>query len=127
MRAKQKDEWKEISPSPFGRGNAKRRVLISRRTLPPIPPRRSPPTRIVLHLDHWSGQSGTLDLPVTTEVRRGAAASMLADEAGEPGVGLVVVATHGRSGLQAIWAGSVSVGLLARTHAPVLLMRRIEA
>jgi len=28
------------------------------------PPQRTPPTRIVLHLDHWSGQSGTLDLPV---------------------------------------------------------------
>ena len=25
---------------------------------------RTPPTRIVLHLDHWSGQAGTLDLPV---------------------------------------------------------------
>ncbi len=28
------------------------------------PPQRTPPTRIVLHLDHWSGRSGTLDLPV---------------------------------------------------------------
>ena len=27
------------------------------------PPQRTPPTRIVLHLDHWSGQTGTLDLP----------------------------------------------------------------
>ena len=78
------------------------------------------------YLERLAATMRTLDLPVTTEVRRGAAASMLADEAGEPGVGLVVVATHGRSGLQAIWAGSVSVGLLARTHAPVLLMRRIE-
>ncbi|MGD0261020.1 MAG: hypothetical protein ABSD29_14490 [Verrucomicrobiota bacterium] len=28
------------------------------------PPQRTPPTRIVLHLDHWSGQTGTVDLPV---------------------------------------------------------------
>ena len=28
------------------------------------PPQRTPPARIVLHLDHWSGQTGTLDLPV---------------------------------------------------------------
>jgi hypothetical protein len=28
------------------------------------PPQRTPPTRIVLHLDNWSGQTGTLDLPV---------------------------------------------------------------
>ena len=28
------------------------------------PPRRTPPDRIVLHLDHWSGQNGTMELPV---------------------------------------------------------------
>jgi hypothetical protein len=28
------------------------------------PPQRTPPTRIVLHLDNWSGQTGTLDLPL---------------------------------------------------------------
>jgi len=28
------------------------------------PPQRTPPARIVLHLDNWSGQSGTLYLPV---------------------------------------------------------------
>jgi hypothetical protein len=28
------------------------------------PPQRTPPTRIVLHLDHWTGQTGTLDLSV---------------------------------------------------------------
>ena len=28
------------------------------------PPQRTPPTRIVLHLDHWSGQTGKMDLPV---------------------------------------------------------------
>ena len=28
------------------------------------PPQRTPPTRIVLHLDHWSGETGTRDLLV---------------------------------------------------------------
>jgi len=32
-------------------------------TLKLTPPQRTPPTRIVLHLDNWSGQTGTLDLP----------------------------------------------------------------
>jgi hypothetical protein len=27
------------------------------------PPQRTPPTRIVLHLDNWSGQTGTMELP----------------------------------------------------------------
>ena len=68
----------------------------------------------------------TTGVPVTTEVRRGDPRSALADEASEPGVGLVVVATHGRAGVQAIWAGSVAAHLLARTRAPVLLLRMIE-
>ncbi|HWE62547.1 MAG TPA: universal stress protein [Chloroflexota bacterium] len=66
------------------------------------------------------------DLCVTTEVRRGDVAASLAAEAAEPDVGLVVVATHGRSGLQAIWAGSVTAALLIRTRNPVLLLRTIE-
>ena len=27
------------------------------------PPQRTPPSRIVLHLDNWSGQTGTMELP----------------------------------------------------------------
>ena len=38
-------------------------------TLKLTPPQRTPPTRIVLHLDHWSGQTGTLDLPVQAPSR----------------------------------------------------------
>jgi hypothetical protein len=34
------------------------------------PPQRTPPTRIVLHLDHWSGQTGTLDLPVRGQSKK---------------------------------------------------------
>lgn len=65
-------------------------------------------------------------LVVTTEVRRGDVPASLAAEAAEPGVGLVAVATHGRSGVQAIWAGSVAAELLSRTRAPVLLLRAID-
>jgi nucleotide-binding universal stress UspA family protein len=65
-------------------------------------------------------------LAVSTEVRRGHVPAALAEEAAEPGVGLIVVATHGRKGLEAIWAGSVVTQLLARTRAPVLLLRTVE-
>jgi GH15 family glucan-1,4-alpha-glucosidase len=34
------------------------------------PPERTPPSRIVLHLDGWSRESGTVDLPVTGKVER---------------------------------------------------------
>jgi hypothetical protein len=35
------------------------------------PPKRTAPSRIVLHLDNWSGQTGTLDLPVNKPVHQG--------------------------------------------------------
>ena len=78
------------------------------------------------YLDTLAVQLRKAGLPVSTEVRRGDAATALSDEAAEPGVGLVVVATHGRAGVQAIWAGSVTARLLARTRAPVLLLRTID-
>ncbi|MDQ2743931.1 MAG: universal stress protein [Chloroflexota bacterium] len=64
-------------------------------------------------------------VPVSIEVRRGDVPAALVDEAAEPGVGLIVIATHGRAGLQAIWAGSVTAQILARVHAPILLLRMI--
>jgi nucleotide-binding universal stress UspA family protein len=66
------------------------------------------------------------DVRVTVEVRRGDITSALIDEAAELGVGLIVLATHGRAGLQAVWAGSVAARLLRRTRQPVLLLRAVE-
>jgi nucleotide-binding universal stress UspA family protein len=63
---------------------------------------------------------------VETEVRRGDAVEQLASETAEHGVGLVVAATHGRAGMQAIWAGSTMARLLGRTSAAVLLLRRVD-
>lgn len=62
-------------------------------------------------------------LTVSTEVRRGDIPAALAEEAAEPDVGLVVVATHGRAGVRAAFAGSIADRLLGRTHVPVVLLR----
>ncbi len=78
------------------------------------------------YLDGLAERLRSPRLSVTTEVLRGDITSALAAEAAEPGVGLVVVATHGRAGLQAIWAGSVTAQLIMRTRAPVLLLRNID-
>lgn len=78
------------------------------------------------YLDTVAERVRSRGVKATTEVRRGDPTSALADEASEPGVGLVVVATHGRAGVQAIWAGSVTARLLSRTRAPLLLLRAIE-
>jgi len=78
------------------------------------------------YLDRVADRVRTEGITATTEVRRGDPTRALADEASEPDVGLVVVATHGRAGVQAICAGSVTARLLARTRAPLLLLRAIE-
>jgi nucleotide-binding universal stress UspA family protein len=57
-----------------------------------------------------------------TEVRRGETVTELATDTGEHADGLVVIATHGRAGLQAIWTRSVAARLLRRTDAPILLV-----
>jgi nucleotide-binding universal stress UspA family protein len=79
------------------------------------------------YLDGLARQIRQSGLAVVTEVRRGDAASQLATDADEHADGLAVVATHGRAGVQAIWSGSVAAKLLARTSAPVLLVRIVEA
>ncbi len=69
----------------------------------------------------------TEGLDVVTEVRRGDTAQQLAGEAAEHGIDLLVASTHGRAGLQAVWAGSTTARLLSRTTTPILLLRTIEA
>lgn len=64
--------------------------------------------------------------PVTIEVLRGDIGAALAERASVPDIGLVVMATHGRAGLQAVWGGSVVAQLLTRLRAPILLIR-VEA
>jgi len=61
--------------------------------------------------------------PVTIQVPRGDVGAVLAERASAPDIGLVVMATHGRAGLQAVWGGSVAAHLLTRVRAPILLIR----
>jgi nucleotide-binding universal stress UspA family protein len=66
-------------------------------------------------------------LPVTTEVLRGDVDGSLAQRATAPGVGLVVMATHGRAGLGAVWGGSVAAPLLSHLRVPILLIRNVSS
>jgi nucleotide-binding universal stress UspA family protein len=65
-------------------------------------------------------------VPVVAEVRRGDAVAQLASDTAEHADGLVVAATHGRAGLQAIWVPRVASRLLKRTRAPIMLVPIIE-
>ena len=62
-------------------------------------------------------------LQVSTLVRRGAAAEEILGAAAERRANLVVMATHGRSGLPRAALGSVAERVLAGSPAPVVLVR----
>ncbi len=78
------------------------------------------------YLENLMASIGSTGVPTTAEVRRGSPVAQLASDAAEHADGLVVVATHGRAGLQAIWSPSVAARLLKRTRAPILLVPIIE-
>lgn len=62
-----------------------------------------------------------------TELLSGPAEMALATYAREMEVDLVVMTTHGRSGLSRMWLGSVADGVIRRSQVPVLLLRPSHA
>jgi len=78
------------------------------------------------YLEELAGSLRSVDVPTVAEVRRGAPVAELAADTAEHGDGLVVAATHGRAGLQAVWSPSVATRLMKRTDAPILLIPIVE-
>lgn len=62
-------------------------------------------------------------LTVRAVVERGEPVQMLLDTAVRRSADLIVMATHGRSGVSAVWAGSVASRVVAAATKPVLLVR----
>jgi nucleotide-binding universal stress UspA family protein len=56
-------------------------------------------------------------------VERGEAVRTLLNAAAARDVDLIVLATHGRSGVGAVWAGSVAQRIIVQSPRPVLLVR----
>jgi len=50
-------------------------------------------------------------------------ADTITDYAQEKGMDLIIIGTHGYSGLKKLWLGSVAFGVLNQSHIPVLLIR----
>ena len=61
-------------------------------------------------------------LNVTAEVRRGDPTETIVMVARSTGANMIVLGTHGRSGMDAFWAGSTAPKVSARTHLPLLLV-----
>ena len=66
------------------------------------------------------------DLTVNTAVELGRAAESIIDYARDNAVDLIVMATHGRSGLERWVLGSVAGKVMRRAEVPVLLVRAKE-
>ncbi len=61
-------------------------------------------------------------LRVSAEVQRGDPAALIVRGAKRINADLVVLGTHGRTGLEAFWSESVAPQVIGRTHAPLLLV-----
>jgi hypothetical protein len=66
-------------------------------------------------------------LNVRTELVHGHPAEMVLLTADRLHADLIVMATHGRSGVQRLWLGSVAQKLVQGSKLPVLLMRPVES
>ena len=59
---------------------------------------------------------------VTTEVRRGDPATVIVNAAEELKIDLIVLATHGKTGLKAFWSGTPTPTVTSRSVTPLLLV-----
>lgn len=59
----------------------------------------------------------------TESVEGNQVADTITDYAQEKGMDLIIIGTHGYTGLKKLWLGSVAFGVLNQSHIPVLLIR----
>jgi nucleotide-binding universal stress UspA family protein len=112
---------------------ARAELLLLHAIAPPAPTfaDHEPPAgaRAKLHnqaaraLQATAGELRPYQLVVTTAVRDGPAVAAIVEEAAQRGVDLIVMATHGYSGLRRWALGSVADRVLHATTTPLLLVR----
>jgi nucleotide-binding universal stress UspA family protein len=74
------------------------------------------------HLAEHAGRLGATGLAITSEVCRGDPAAVIQECAARVRADLVVLASHGRVGLDAFFAGSVSATVARRATTPLLVV-----
>ena len=80
-------------------------------------------SRITADLQNVASELHAQGQQVDTAVRRGTPATEIIAAGVELGADLVVMATHGRGGLERVFLGSVAQAVLATSPVPVLLVR----
>jgi nucleotide-binding universal stress UspA family protein len=76
-----------------------------------------------LYLETVAGRQGTAFASTDVLARLGEAAPVIADAARDEDIDLIVMATHGRTGLERLAMGSVATKVLQFAHTPILLVR----
>jgi nucleotide-binding universal stress UspA family protein len=74
------------------------------------------------HLEGLAAEWRKTGLAVTIEVRRGDPAPLILTSARGIHAGLIVLATHGKSGMDAFWSGSVGPKVVSASRIPLLLI-----
>lgn len=83
--------------------------------------------RMERHLHRIAAQvKSTHGLEVTTHLRHGRAAEEILTQAAELKAGLIVMTSHGRSGIKRLLVGSVTEEVIRRSACPVLVIRASE-
>ncbi|HZQ10145.1 MAG TPA: universal stress protein [Anaerolineae bacterium] len=75
------------------------------------------------YLEKKIEQLGTGGISVSGQVLRGDVPTQIIMAEQQSEADLIVMATHGRAGLDAFWSGSIAPKVLSRAHAPTLLLR----
>jgi nucleotide-binding universal stress UspA family protein len=75
-----------------------------------------------VHLRQHREALETAGLKVDVEVGRGEPASVIVESARRAKADLIVLGTHGRIGVDALWSGSTAPKVSARSHLPLLLV-----
>jgi nucleotide-binding universal stress UspA family protein len=66
------------------------------------------------------------DVPVDVSVRQGSPPAEIINAANEFNADLIIISTHGYTGLKHVWFGSVTENLVRHARCPVLVVREEE-
>lgn len=86
----------------------------------------SDPTGAALYLDVQADRLKSEGLKVRTMLKYGAPAEAILQASDKTATGMVVMATHGRGGLEKLWLGSVALKVVQGSSKPVMLVRARE-
>ncbi len=75
-------------------------------------------------LDALLSENEKASLSLTSYVGFGPPADQITEYAAKNGIDLIVMGTHGRSGLEKMWLGSVTEKVLRQATCPVLVVKR---